>query len=459
MDELIFAGAGDLARAVRQRRVSSAELVEACLERIAQVNPVLRAVVELGADAARTEAVVADRLLAAGEAPGLLHGVPITLKDSLDTAGMVTTWGTPGRAGFVPERDATVVARLRAAGAIVLGKTNTPEFTMGFEADNPLHGRTANPFDKSRTSGGSSGGAAALVSAGAVPLEVGSDTGGSIRLPAHFCGCAGLRSTSGRVPRTGHAIPPGGMLDALTTLGPLARRVEDLEIALGLLAGPDGFDPFVVPVPLRDSRDVTLGTLRVAVHVDNGLRSPAPEIAAAVRLASSRLSDRGCRVAEVLPPGIEETGDLFRRLLLADGGAWLRRLLAGAGTDPDASSLGGMLGGPTLDGAELSRLVDRWDRFRARMLGFLGSWDAILCPVSAIPACPHGDTERDLEAFTYTMTWNLTGWPAAVVRVSGTPRGLPIGVQLVAAPWREDVALALAAVLEEDLGGWQRPPL
>jgi amidase len=459
MRDPIFASAEKMARALREGEASSVGLVETCLERIAKVNPTLNAVVTLRAEAARAEAQRADEQLRVGGAVGPLHGVPITLKDSLDTAGTLTTWGTPGRAQCVPERDATVVARLRAAGAIVLGKTNTPELTMGFEANNALFGRTRNPFDPERTSGGSSGGAAAIVAAGGVPLDLGSDTGGSVRVPAHFCGCAGLRPTSGRVPRTGHAIPFGGLLDGLTTLGPLARSVADLELALGVVAGPDGIDPFVVPAPLRASSEVRLGDLRVAVHTDNGVRPADPEIAEAIRAAADRLGAAGCRVEEKRPPGIEETDDLFRCLLLADGGRFLRKILEGAGTDPASSSMRGLLDVPPVDGGGLSDLVRRWDRFRSRLLGFVGGVDAILCPVSAIVACRHGEVDNDIAAFSYTMTWNLTGWPGAVVRVGTAPGGLPIGAQIVAAPWREDVALAVAAALETAFEGLPGPPI
>jgi amidase len=261
------------------------------------------------------------------------------------------------------------------------------------------------------------------------------------------------------VPRTGHAIPFGGLLDGLTTLGPLARSVADLELALGVVAGPDGIDPFVVPAPLRPSSEVRLGDLRVAVHTDNGVRPADPEIAEAIRAAADRLGAAGCRVEEKRPPGIEETDDLFRCLLLADGGRFLRKILEGAGTDPASSSMRGLLDVPPVDGGELSDLVRRWDRFRSRLLGFVGGVDAILCPVSAIVACRHGEVDNDIAAFSYTMTWNLTGWPVAVVRVGTAPGGLPIGAQIVAAPWREDVALAVAAALETAFEGLPGPPI
>ena len=226
-----------LAESIATRALSSEEVARTFLERIEAVNPQLNAVVQLASERALTEARAADAALARGESHGPLHGVPMTIKDSLDTEGVVSTGGTKGRAAFVPERDATVVSRLRAAGAILLGKTNTPELTLSFETNNAIYGRTSNPYDVDRTSGGSSGGAAAIVAAGGSPFDIGSDFGGSIRLPAHCCGIAGIKPSSGRVPRTGHIYPFGGVLDSFQQIGPLARSVDDLALLLPLLSG------------------------------------------------------------------------------------------------------------------------------------------------------------------------------------------------------------------------------
>jgi amidase len=265
MNDVIYASATSLARAIRAKEVSSAEVVHAYLQRLEAVNPALNAVVQLCADTAQAEARAADAALARGQIMGLLHGVPMTIKDSLDTAGVITTGGTTGRASCVPTQGATVVARLRQAGAILLGKTNTPELTLAGETDNLIYGRTNNPYDLTRTPGGSSGGAAAIVAAGGAPFDIGSDTRGSIRLPAHFTGIAGIKPTSGRVPRTGHIVPWGlGAVDALTQLGPLARYVEDLALILPILAGVDWSDPAIVPMPLGDPQAVPLKGLRVA---------------------------------------------------------------------------------------------------------------------------------------------------------------------------------------------------
>jgi amidase len=357
----------------------------------------------------------------------------------------------------VPTQDATAVARLRAAGAIVVGKTNTPELTLGFESVNPVYGRSANPYDLARTPGGSSGGAAAIVAAGGVPLEIGSDTGGSIRLPAHFCGIAGIRPTAGRVSRAGHAIGPGAAIDWLTTIGPLARRVEDLALALSILTGADPRDPFVAPVPLGDPAAVDLRGLRVALFTDNGLCPPDACVADAVAAAGRALRAAGARVFERRPSGVERTEPLFMQVILIDGGAGIRFLLERCGTRVEDSSLAGFAAAPAPPIEERVRIVAAWDLLRAELLAQAADFDLVVCPPNAHAALHHGEVDARMRAFSYTMTWNLAGWPGAVVRAGTSPEGLPVGVQLVAPPWREDVALAAARVVEAASGGYLPP--
>lgn len=453
---LLFASSKSLAQAIQAKEVSSLEVVDACLGRIEAVNPKLNAVVQLVSERARSEAKEADAALARGEVKGPLHGVPMTIKDSLDTQGVITTGGTPGRAAFVPEQDATVVARLRGAGAILLGKTNTPELTLSYETDNAVYGRTNNPYDLERTPGGSSGGAAAIVASGGAPFDIGSDTGGSIRLPSHFCGITGLKPTTGRVPRTGHIISYDmGALDALTTIGPLARYVEDLELILPIIAGVDWRDPAIIPMPLRDPGDVNLKGLSVAFHTDNGIAPPTPETAQAVQAAAKALGAAGSSIEEKRPSGIEETLSLYMQIFSA-GRTTTERLLERAGTKESPLTSTPRSDMPT---ARFTALLEQWDRFRSTMLSFLEHYDVILCPVNAQPAMPHGASTPNIAAFSYTMTYNLTGWPCVVVRCGTSPEGLPIGVQIVARPWREDTALAVARHLEKVLGGWQPPSL
>ena len=463
MSELIFKSAKSIAVGIRARTFSAVEVVEAHLARINEVNGSLNAVVCLASERARTEARRADEALSRGHNLGPLHGVPITLKDSIDTQGVVTTGGTMGRIGFVPKRDSTVAARLRAAGAILLGKTNTPELTLAGETNNLVYGRTNNPYDLSRMPGGSSGGAGAIIASGGSPLDMGSDTGGSIRLPAHFCGIAGIKPNSGRVPRTGHIVPYGmGAVDSLTQLGPMARFVEDLALALPIIAGPDWRDPAIAPVPLGNPDDVAVGSLRVAMHTDNGLMSPTKETADAVLAAAAALRDAGAEVAEVRPSALAQLPEFHNAISSADGRAWTKRLLQKWGTTESHPWLQRRLDdAEVIPSDELSALLEKADAYRSEMLQFMENYDAILCPTAAYPATEHEGTfhESRTMGFAYTGAYNVTGWPGAVVRGGTSPEGLPIGVQVVARPWREDVALALAAVLESALGGWQRPPL
>jgi amidase len=464
MEELIYASASELARAIRSKELSSAEVVEAHLARIAEVNPRLNAVVLLMDEAARARAREADAALARGEVWGPLHGVPVTIKDAFEVAGVVAAGGTKGRAAFVPEEDATGVVRLKEAGAVVVAKTNVPEVSLAFESDNLVYGRTSNPYDLSRTPGGSSGGEAAAIASGMSPLGLGSDAGGSIRLPAHFCGIAGLKPTSGRTARTGHFPPMGGLLDSIWQIGPLARRVEDLALAYPLLCGNDWRDPTVVPAPLGDHAAVDLKSLRVAFHADNGVVAPEDDVAQAARDAALMLKEAGAEVVEARPPIPSNAYDLLLGLYGADGGALLRMMLMMTGTDEThalMTRLLELLSAASMTTAELVGLVHQLDAWRSQMLSFMRDYDLIVCPPCARAAMPHGTTFDDDNQifFSYTMLFNMTGWPGAVVRAGTSAEGLPLGAQLVARPWREDVALAAALAVERSTGGWRRPPL
>ena len=465
MGNIIYASAKSMAQAVRDKEVSAVELVEAHLGRIEEVNSALNAVVQLAAERARAEAVEADAALARGESKGALHGVPFTLKDSIDTEGIITTGGTLGRKDFVPDADATVTARLRAAGGILLGKTNTPELTYAGETDNLVYGRTNNPFDLSRAPGGSSGGAGAIVCCGGAAFDIGSDTGGSVRGPAHYCGITGIKPNSGRVPRTGHIVPHSfGAVDSLTQNGPMARYVEDLALILSIISGPDWDDPHIVPMPLGNPADVDISGLRVAFYTDNGLRVPTDEIVAAVRSAANALEDAGCLVEEDLPRAIPDNPDINNQLSQGDGQAGARRLLAKYGTTETHEWMTRLLEKASenmVSVGEYTAVLEKIDSYRSAMLGFMQNYDVIVCPVSAFAALPHGEsmTDENRAGINYTATYNITGWPSTVVRGGTSPDGLPIGVQVVARPWREDVSLAVAQYLEGALGGWQNPPI
>jgi amidase len=445
-----------LAEGIRARKFSSVELVQAYLKRIEYVNPWLNAVVNITAESALAAAADADAMLRRGETLGPLHGIPMTVKDSLNTAGVVTTWSVPSRSDFIPDQDATVVARLKAAGAILLGKTNTPELTLSFETNSPIFGPTNNPYDIERTAGGSSGGSAAIVAASGSPFDIGSDTGGSVRVPCHYCGVAGIRPTSGRVPRTGNAIGPGGPVDLLTTIGPIARYVEDLELILPLISGPDEQDPMIVPMPQTTSARTSLKGLRGTFHTDNGIRPADDETTAAVHSAVKTLTEAGVKFVENRPPGIEESMNLFVDLM-AWGGVWRTHVLQQTTTGSSKSPR--LNRDVDLSGEHIDQMIDWWDRFRTRMLEYFSPYELIVCPANALPAIPHGLAQDNLDAFSYTMTYSLTGWPAAVVRAATSPEGLPIGIQIVARPWGEKIALSAAARIENELGGWKPPSL
>lgn len=467
-EDLIFMSAAALAEAIRAKRVSSEEVVRAHIERIQEVNPKINAVVQLVADNALKQAREADAALARGEIKGPLHGVPVTIKDSLDTAGVISTGGTKGRASFVPKKDAIAVARILSAGAILLGKTNTPEFTFYGETDNLVYGRTNNPYNLLKTPGGSSGGAAAIIASGGSPLDLGSDTGGSIRAPSHCCGISGIKPTSGRVPRTGHIVPfAAGLSDSLTQIGPLARYVEDLILALPIIAGPDWRDPAIVGMPLGNPHNIVLKDLRIAYHTDNGIATPIPEIVGAVKRAAEELAKTGIRLEERRPTGIEQTKELNDQLWTACTDAEVRRFFQASGTSEGEISpflrkaIDALKQFKPMTAGEVDDLMARLDLYRSSMLSFMEDFDAILCPVNAYPALEHGlfgDWDHD-RGWTYTYAYNLTGWPGVVVRGGTTNQGIPVGVQVVARPWREDVALAIALHLEKTLGGWQKPQI
>jgi len=460
--ELIFSSGKAMAHALRARKTSARELVRAHLDRIAAVNPKLNAVVQLAADRALEEAEQADEGLRQGESRGPLLGVPFTLKDAIEAEGLISTGGTLGRASYVPQEDATVLKRLRAAGAILLGKTNCPELGWAWESDNLIYGRTYNPYNLELSPGGSSGGESAIIAAGGSAFGLGSDAGGSVRFPAHCTGIASIKPTSGRIPRTGHFPGPGGTLDSLWQIGPLARFTEDLALVLPVIAGPDRRDPAIVPAPLGEPEAIDLKRLRVAFHTDNGIVSPTRDTAETVRRAARALADSGVAVEEARPPGIDQTYEIYLGLFSADGGSGLEAILQAAGTTkvhPLMQRVLEIQRGNRLTMKEFNRLIGRWDEFKSTMLTFMERYDAVLLPICAYPGMVHGSTNDRLAAFSYTMTFNLTGWPAAVVRAGTSQDGLPIGVQVAARPWREDVALALVGSIEQQLGGYRPPPL
>jgi amidase len=456
---LYYSSVGALSTAIQSGDLTSEEIVTTFLDRINEVNPFLNAVVQLDAEAAVNKARAADAASLRGESWGALHGIPMTIKDSFDTTGLISTGGTLGRATFIPQQDATVVKRLRDAGAILLGKTNTPELTLNFETNNLIYGQTNNPYNLDRTPGGSSGGAAAIIAAGGSPFDIGSDYGGSIRLPAHFCGIAGIKPSAGRVPRTGHIFPFGGIQDSYQQIGPLARYVDDLILLLPLIMGPDFIDPGVVSQPYSDPNSIDLNSLRVSFHTDNGVQTPDPEIIQTVETVSRLLESEVMLVEEKKPIGIERVMDIGFGLPNWDGGEGVRRILEVSGTTEHTLQF--FTEATALTTEQLDQLLVQWFDWRSEMLSFMNDYDVIISPVNAHPAVLHGATNitESLAAFSYTMTYNSTGWPGAVVRAGTSSEGLPIGVQIITRPGREDIALAVAKFIETGLGGYQEPVL
>jgi len=421
--DVIGAPAGWLARAIGAKKLSSVEVVRAHLEHIHTVNPRLNAVVFATAESAIKEARAADRHNKRRNALGSLHGVPFTAKDIFNTAGLPTTAGLRMLRSNIPDHDATVVARMRRAGAILIAKTNSPPAGADEDSWSPLRGGTRNPYDVNRSPGVTSSGEAAIIAAGGSPLGLGSDSGGSIRVPAHYCGVAALKPTAGLIPVTGGYGLIGGLSDPRSSVGPMARYVSDLLIALRVLAGPDGFDSGVVPVPVA-KRTPKLDGLRVAWYADDGLAKPSHAVATTVRAAARALAAAGCNVTEERPPSLAEAYQVTL-------GYWGRKHM------------------------NHERMYERWDAFRSGVLKFMSRFDLVLSPVAPdiaplIRVKPVGDHQ-----LSYTVPYSLTGNPCVVVRAGTSPENMPIGVQVVARNWNDAVALRAARAIERKLGGWR----
>jgi len=469
-DDLLYMSATKLAGLIRAKKVSAVEAVEVAIARHLEVNDRLNAVVMNCYTRARAEARAADAALARGEIKGPLHGVPMTLKDSIDTEGVITTGATYGRQQYIPTHDATVTARVRAAGAILLGKTNTPEFTLGglggiSTSSNLLYGSSHNPYDLTRTTSGSSGGAGAIVAAGGAWFDIGSDWGGSIRGPAHANGIAGIKPTSVLVPRTGHIVDYGGVFDLWQQLGPMARRIEDLTLITRLIAGPDFKDASCAPVPWRDPAAVELKKLRVCFFPTNPVTKADADTQATVLAAVKWLEPEVASVTEDFPRDI--LADLYdARRALTNGDAWafFKRLADKWGTKNFSPSVKTRMA--TMQPVSSADYVEAWERHdlaKSRMLQWFKKYDVLICPTAATPAgeIDGEDVGGGGMGWSYTNPFNTTGWPGTVVRcgTSTDGRKLPIGLQVIAAPWRDDITLAVATHLEAKGGGYQRPPI
>lgn len=469
MSELVFESAASIARMIREKRASPVEVVRAHIERIEAINPKINAFVAMDFDRAIDRARAAEKSLMRGEPVGPLCGVPISIKDTIEVAGLRTVAGTRLRQSYVSERDAPVASLLLRSGAIILGKTNVPEMAMDYRSENEVFGRTNNPWDLGRVAGGSSGGEAAAIASGCSAAGVGSDLGGSIRVPSHFCGIAGLKPTPGRIPGSGHFPPNIGPFSLGTSLGPMARRVEDLALMFKVLAAFDPSDAASIPMPMRELGPIQ--PARAIWYADDGISPVTSDTKRAVELAAQALAERGFEVAERRPPGLERTHELWYDWLGRTGVPGIISLYEGKEDQMGPLMRGLKRLAESLQPLTLDKYISTWferDLLKASVVKQMMEHPIILAPVAALPAFEHGHhgpfnvegrQVEYLKAFSYAQAYNLLGLPSAVVPCARSRDGLPIGVQVVGRPFEEEMVLAVAAILEEALGGFQRPPI
>jgi Asp-tRNA(Asn)/Glu-tRNA(Gln) amidotransferase A subunit family amidase len=473
LDDIVYLSLTEMAEGVRAKKISPIELVEAHLARIEQLNPTLNAFVTTDTDGVPEQARSAESAIRSSTkitSIGPLHGVPISIKSSVDVAGLPCECGSILRKGNRPTEDASLVKRLRAAGAIILGNTNVPEFLMAYETDNLLYGRTNNPWDLSRTSGGSSGGESAAIAAGCSAGGVGSDGGGSIRIPAHYTGICGLKPTPGRVPSTGHFPASAGPFAQLGVVGPMARTIRDIEKLFEVMAGPDPGDPASAPVPLKSWSKQEILKRGVAYFTDDVATPVSAETAMAVRSAAEALRAHGFQVAEWRPQNLDRVWQLWWNLFGRAGQMSFAPAIEGR--EAELSPLfrafrAKVAEAPPLTTQDLLNTLLARDVLRGKLLEKMEEFPILLCPACAIPAFRHGEREWSvqgrkveyLKAMSYSQWFNLFGNPAAVVPVGRSAEGLPIGVQVVGRPWEDEAVLAVAAIIEEASGGFRRPPI
>lgn len=465
---LHYADATTLAASIASRQVSSREVVQAHLDRIAEVNPAINAIVTLLADDALRAADAADAAVRADAPLGPLHGVPFTVKDCLDTSGVLTQHGSTIFAGNVPERDATAVARMKAAGGILLAKTNLPEFSSATETDNLVTGRTNNPWNLDRTPGGSSGGDSAAIAAGLSPLGIGSDVAISIRGPAAFTGIAGLKATHGRIPFTGHFAP---MTSAWWHVGPMARTVGDVALTYSLLSGPDGLDGYAVHSRHFDAGAARIPgrALRVGWVSDDAFGPVDPEITATVADAAARLAELGCQVEQLGVPFLKQADapTALTTFVYGELVPYIQSLATEREGNLSATGSAIMaVPNPTLDHIRDAKTAT--ETLRSAFITYFSDYDVLLCPVNPVTALPHGAQEFVVDGVTVPWThvmaatspFNLTGLPALSVPYGISSENLPINIQLVASWFDESTILRLGAMLERKGGlGSRRPPI
>ncbi|NEO85006.1 MAG: amidase [Spirulina sp. SIO3F2] len=489
MDDLCFLPAYQLAQLIQERQVSAVDVLTTHLERIEQYNPQLNAICTLDAENAYKQAAQADAALARGENWGVLHGVPITLKDVFETAGLRTTAGSISLQNYQPQTDAIAVSRLRTAGAILLGKTNVGDLAGGYQGLNDIFPRVNNPWHMDYTPGGTSSGSAAAIAAGLSPLDLCSDFGGSIRQPAHFCGIYGIKPTDRRVPTIGH-IPEAPSLPRcmrqMLTVGGLARSIQDLVICLQTIAGADAAQPDITAAPLDQPSHRPLQTQRIAWSDQWSAYPVAADIKSAMQSVATSLIEAGVTVESWIPDFDFQVAWRAYYKLAAYNLLYARSLTLGEvwknlaflfrdATQGDRAfrQLGNMASigmpislNPTLKGY-FETLTER-DRLTAQLDQALAGWDAWLCPVAMTPAFPHcqrgaaievddSHVPYSLASGAYVVPFNLTGHPVVVIPIGQTQDGLPIGMQIVGQRWRELELLAIAQDIDAVMGAFRRP--
>ena len=441
------------------------EIIDAHLHHIESCQPKLNAFVHLDADSARAQARAAEAAVMRGNSLGRLLGVPLTLKSCIDVGGWPCPAGSILRRDYVPTADAPLVSRLKAAGAILLGNTNTPEFLMAYETSNLLNGKTSNPWNLEYSAGGSSGGEAAVIASGCSAGGVGSDGGGSIRVPAHFCGICGLKPTPGRIPATGHFPSCAGAFGWIGVVGPMARTIADVRALFEVMAGPDTGDAHSAPVPLRAYDEGEIRGTRIGILESSALGEATPETRAAVERAVKLLSERGFIVEPFELNGIDRAlelwwfffGPVIAHLLNASLAGhesqvspMLREYLPNA-TSPEPISID-----------QFMQACAERDLLREKILRQMDKVPILLSPVSSTPAFRHGEGNYKpgtgyRDTMRYSQWLNLTGFPGASVPMTLSKEGLPIGVQVIGRPFEEELVLAVAEALEHSRGPWQPP--
>ncbi len=462
MSNLVLESAVRQLELLRSKAISVTELAEAHIRQIERLNPKLNALVDFDAERVRERARKHDAW-AGSHSRRPLFGLPVTVKSSIATRGLKCEIGSLLHKGETPAHDAVAVARLRAAGALTLGTTNCPEFLMAYETDNLLHGRTRNPWDLERSPGGSSGGESAAIAAGMSAAGLGSDSGGSVRVPAHFTGICSLKPTPGRIPGRGHLPPCVGPFQILGAIGPMARTMADVTLLFRILSGQDPADPAGAPVALREPSMAELRSNRIGVFEDDELVPVTPETRAAVKAAAAALREAGFRVEPFRPRTLELLRKLWWKFFVQCGAMFYAPAIRGRERELSPifnEFLGIAASVPPMSAADLLNAWAELDLLRAKTLEEMRRHPVLLCPVASVPAFGHGERSWTVEGRTveYLDAWRHTQWfnalaaPAAVVPVGQSPEGLPIGVQIVARPFEDETALRIAALVDAAFG-------